>query len=147
MTARGRSSSTRRVDRDYPSAANEGRALLGAARLLQADGKWTEARGFLERALDQRDPSLVAEAAYQLGEGLRGAGQNEDAVEAYMTAAYVAPDSSWARRALLGAGQSFAALRQPESAVIVYRKLLAAAGVEPDVAATARSQLKALGVN
>jgi hypothetical protein len=64
-----------------------------------------------------------------------------------MTAAYAAPDSSWARRALLGAGQSYVTLRQPESAVIVYRKLLAASGLEPDLAATARSQLKALGVN
>jgi TolA-binding protein len=137
----------RRVDRDYPGAAKEGRALVGAARLLQADGKWTEARALLDRAIQQGDVGLIAEAAYQLGEGLRGAGQNEEAVEAYMTAAYAAPDSSWARRALLGAGQSYVTLRQPESAVIVYRKLLAASGVEPDLAATARSQLKALGVN
>jgi TolA-binding protein len=136
-----------RVNRDYPGAAKEGQALVGAARLLQTDGKWAQARALLDRAIDQGDGGQVAEAAYRLGEGLRGAGQHEEAVEAYMTAAYVAPDSIWARRALLGAGQSFVTLRQSESAVIVYRKLLAASGVEPDLAATARTQLKALGVN
>ena len=136
-----------RVDREYRSAKDDGAVLLGAARLLQADRKWAEARGFLERALSQNDPGLVTEAAYRLGEGLRAAGQNEEAVEAYMTAAYVAPDSIWGRRALLAAGQSFDALRQTEAAVIVYKKLLAASELEPELAATARSRLKALGVN
>jgi len=136
-----------RIARDYPRAASEGRSLVAGARLLAADGKWTEARAMLERALGESDVNVVAEAAFQLGEGLRAAGQNQDAVEAYMTGAYAAPDSIWARKALLGAGQSFTTLKQPESAVIVYKKLLAASGVEPDLATTARTQLKALGVN
>jgi len=135
-----------RVDRGYPNTSEGGVVMLGAARLLQAEGKWTEARAFLERALTQSDPGFVGEAAYRLGEGLRAAGQNEDAVEAYMTAAYLAPDSSWARRALLGAGQSFDALQQASSAAIVYKKLLAASSVEPELAAAARSRLKDLGV-
>ena len=46
-----------------------------------------------------------------------------------MTAAYLGPDSIWAHRALLGAGRSFVALKQPESAAIVYKKLLVASGV------------------
>ena len=54
-----------------------------------------------------------------LGEGLRDAGQHEDAIEAFMTAAYVAPDSPWARRALLAAGRSFSAVKQNDSAAIV----------------------------
>jgi TolA-binding protein len=136
-----------RIARDYPRAASEGRSLVAGARLLAADGKWTEARAMLERALGESDVNVVAEAAYQLGEGLRAAGQNQDAVEAYMTGAYAAPDSIWARKALLGAGQSFTALKQADSAIIVYKKLLAASGVEPDLATTARTQLKALGVN
>jgi len=136
-----------RVEREYPDSKDLGTVLLGAARLLQADGKWREARGVLERVLNQSDLRVVTEAAYRLGEGLRAAGQNEEAAEAYMTAAYLGPDSSWARRALLGAGQSFAALKQSESAVIVYKKLLAASGVEPELAAAARSGLRALGVN
>jgi TolA-binding protein len=136
-----------RVEREYPNNKGGPAVLLGGARLYQADGKWNEARGMLKLAIDQGDPVVVTEAAYRLGEGLRAAGQNEDAVEAYMTAAYVAPDSVWARRGLLGAGQSFSALKQPESAAIVYKKLLAASGVEPELAAEAKKNLMALGVN
>ena len=136
-----------RLDREYPDSKQRGVVMLGTARLLQAEGKWGEARGLLKRVLNQDDPRLTLEAAYRLGEGLRAAGENEDAVEAYMTAAYLGPDSIWARRALLGAGQSFTALKQPESAAIVYKKLLAASGVEPELAAQARNGLKQLGVN
>jgi TolA-binding protein len=136
-----------RLDREYPDSKQHGAVMLGMARLLQAEGAWGEASGLLKRVLDQGDPGFVIEAAYRLGEGLRAAGQNEDAVEAYMTAAYLGPDSVWARRALLGAGQSFTALKQPESAAIVYKKLLAASGVEPELAAEARNGLKALGIN
>ena len=136
-----------RLEREYPDNKQRGSAMLGTARLLQAEGKWGEASGLLKRVLDQDDRRLVIEAAYRLGEGLRAAGQNEDAVEAYMTAAYLGPDSIWARRALLGAGQSFTALKQPDSAAIVYKKLLASSGVEPDLADEARNGLKALGVN
>ena len=136
-----------RLEREYPNNKQRGAVMLATARLLQAEGKWSEASGLLKRVLDQDDPRVVTEAAYRLGEGLRAAGQNEDAVEAYMTAAYLGPDSVWARRALLGAGQSFAALKQPESAAIVYKKLLATSGVEPELATQARDGLKALGVN
>jgi TolA-binding protein len=135
-----------RIDREYPNKGGAG-ALLGTARLLQNEGRGEEARSRLKRAVNQDDPQVAAEAAYLLGEGLRAAGQNEDAVEAYMTAVYLKPDSPWARRSLLGAGQSFAALKQSESATIVYKKLLAASGVEPELATEARNGLKALGVN
>ena len=117
------------------------------ARLLQGEGKWDSARPLLQKALDAEDPATVAEAAYRLGEGHRGAGQHGDAVQAYMTAAYLGPDTPWGRKALLGAGQSFAALRQNDSAVIVYRKLLAAKGAEPELVEAARKELKSLGVN
>jgi hypothetical protein len=50
-----------------------------------------------------------------------------------------------ARRALLGAGQSFTALKQTDSAVIVYRKLLAGKTVEPELADTAKKGLRDLG--
>jgi TolA-binding protein len=136
-----------RLERQYPNSKQQGAVMLGTARLLQADGKWVEASGLLKRTLNQDDPRLVTEAAYRLGEGLRAAGQNEDAVEAYMTAAYLGPDSIWARRALLGAGRSFTALRQPEYAAIVYKKLLAASGVEPELATEAQNGLKALSAN
>src|SRR5206468_280780 len=51
------------------------------------------------------------------------------------------------RRALLGAGQSFAALKQPDFAVIVYKKLLASSGIEAELAEAAKKNLRALGAN
>jgi len=85
--------------------------------------------------------------SYRMGEGLRAAGRHQQAVESYMMAAYVAPDTPLARRALLGAGQSFTALKQADSAVIVYKKLLAARSVEPELADAAKKGLRALGAN
>ena len=43
-------------------------------------------------------------------------------------------DTPLGRRALLGAGQCFTALKQADSAIIVYKKLLAAKSVEPELA-------------
>jgi len=132
---------------EYPGERGNPAAELGVGRLLQADGKWSEARPRLERALKDGDTGIAAEAAYRLGEGLRDAGQHDQAIEAYMTAAYVVPDSVWARRALVGAGRSFTALKQNDAAVIVYRKVLAASSVEPDLETAAKTGLKALGAN
>jgi TolA-binding protein len=121
--------------------------LLGQGRLLAADGKWDEARGRLEQALDAGDGAVAAEAAYRLGEGYRSTGKPQDAADMYLTAAYLTSDSPWARRALVGAGQAFAALKQNDAAVIVYRKLLAMNGVEADLAEAARRGLRALGAS
>ena len=133
---------------ENPTGKEAPAALLGAGRLLQSEaGKWDQARPLLERAVKDGDTAIAAEAAYHLGEGLRAAGRNDEAAEAYMTAAYLAPDSVWARKALLGAGRAFAAAKQNDAAVIVYKKLLAASSVEPDLASEARSRLKSLGVN
>jgi tetratricopeptide (TPR) repeat protein len=119
--------------------------LIGQGRLLLADGKWAEARGKLEQALDIADGSLASEAAYRLAEGYRASGNTREAADFYITAAYLSADSPWARRGLLGAGQAFATLKQKDSAVIVYRKLLAMSGVEPDLTAAAQKGLQALG--
>jgi len=135
----------KRVERDFP--AYEPAALLGNARVLLLAGNWDEARPLLERAIVVGDAPVASEAAYRLGEGYRAVGRHQTAVEAYMTAVYVAPDLPMARRALLGAGQSFSALKQPDSAVIVYKKLLSSKAVEPELAATAKKNLKTLGVN
>jgi tetratricopeptide (TPR) repeat protein len=112
-----------------------------------ADGRWGEARPLLQQALTATQGEAAAEAAFQLGEGFRSSGQHQEALEAYMTAAYVAPDSAWGRRGLLGAGRSYAALKQPQPASIVYRKLLALGGVEPELADQARQGLRELGAN
>ena len=135
----------KRVANDFPDY--QAAALLGHARVLLLAGNWDEARPLLERAMATGDAAVASEAAYRLGEGYRAAGRHQPAVEAYMTAVYVAPDLPTARRALLGAGQSFSALKQPDSAIIVYRKLLAAKTVEPELADAAKKNLKALGAN
>ncbi len=121
--------------------------LLGQGRLLVADGKWDEGRGRLEQALDAGDGAVAAEAAYRLGEGFRATGKAQEAADMYMTAAYLTADSPWARRALVGAGQAFTALKQNDAAVIVYRKVLAINGVEADLAEAARRGLRALGAS
>jgi TolA-binding protein len=136
-----------RLRREHPKARGAESAVLAQARLLERGGKGDEARPLFESALASADLELQTEAAYRLGESFRAAGQHERAVEYYMTAAYLAADSAWGRRALLGAGQSFAALRERESAVIVYKKLLAAASVEPDLAEAARGALRTLEGN
>ena len=135
----------KRVGSDFP--AFQGAALLGNARVLLIAGNWEEARPLLERAVAAGDEAVAAESAYRLGEGFRGAGRHQQAVESYMTAAYVAPGTPLARRALLGAGQSFTALKQADSAVIVYKKLLGGKSVEPELADAAKKALRALGVN
>lgn len=135
-------------NRAVAAAANpkeKAQGLLGQGRLLVADGRWDEARGRFEQALDAGDGAQASEAAYRLAEGLRATGKTQEAADMYLTAAYLTGDSPWARRALLGAGQAFATLKQNDAAVIVYRKLLAISGVEPDLVDAARKGLRALG--
>ncbi len=133
-----------RLSADYPNAEWTMVARVAQGRLLQQEGRGDEAREAFEKALSGPEQAAAVEAAFLLGEGFRARGGHADAAEAYMTAAYLAPDSSWGRRALLGAGQSFTALKQSDSAVTVYRKLLAQPGVEPDLAQKAREALAAL---
>ena len=129
------------------SSKEKAQGLLGQGRLLLADGKWDEARGRLEQALDVGDAAQASEAAYRLAEGFRATGKPQEAADMYLTAAYLTGDSPWARRALVGAGQAFTALKQNDAAVIVYRKLLAMNGVEPELADAARKALRALGAS
>ncbi|HXL45923.1 MAG TPA: hypothetical protein VN977_04905, partial [Candidatus Binatia bacterium] len=72
----------------------------------------------------------------------QGEGDYPAAVEYFMTAAYVAPESAPGRRALLGAAASLVALKQPDSAAIVYKKLLEQREVPSELADAARRGLK-----
>jgi len=134
-----------RLVTDYPSSEWTPQARVAQGRLLLQGGRWDEARRALEQSLAGSDESLAVEAAFMLGEGFRARGAHEDAAEAYLTATYLAPGSVWGRRALLGAGRTFTALKQTESAVIVLRKLLAQPDLEPELAQQARQALAALG--
>ena len=129
------------------TAKEKASGLLGQGRLLAADGKWDEARGRLEQALDAGDGAVAAEAAYRLGEGYRATGKAQDAADMYLTAAYLPATRRGRGAALVGAGLAFAALKQNDAAIIVYRKLLAMNGVEPDLAEAARRGLRALNAS
>jgi TolA-binding protein len=87
---------------------------------------------------------VVAEAAQSIGETYRGEGDALAAAEYFMTAAYVAPDSPAANKALLSAAQTLAAAKQADAAAILYRKLLAHADIPAEIADAARQGLSAL---
>jgi len=114
-------------------------------RLLQELGRWDDSRRVWEQVVKEGPAEARPEAHFRIGEARRARGLHEEAVEAYMTAAYLAPRTSWGQRALFGAGQSFTALKDSNSAASVYRKLLAQPGVEPELAAEARKALRGLG--
>jgi tetratricopeptide (TPR) repeat protein len=119
--------------------------LVGYARLLTQAQRYDEARGLLQPLLKTAAPAVAAEGALALGETLEAQGDGAAAVEYFMTAAYLAPDSTSGRRALVAAGRAFATQKQPEAATIVYRKLLAQSNVPADLASAARRGLAELG--
>ncbi len=77
------------------------------------------------------EPELVAEAAYQIAEIARAAGRHEEAVDMYLTAAYLAPESQG--RALMGAVRSLVAVGDQAAAEAVFRRLAESSGEEPEI--------------
>ena len=120
-------------------------SVVGYARLLTQAQRHDEARTLLQPLLKTATASAAADAALALGETLEGQGDAAAAVEYFMTAAYLAPESTSGRRGLLAAGRVFAAQKQPEAATIVYRKLLAQSNVPAELASAARQGLSTLG--
>src|SRR6267378_5872261 len=119
-------------------------SLFGHARLLIQDKRWDAARAVLERLLRSSEPATAAEAAQALGDTYAGEGDTLAAVEYYLTAAYVAPDTPLGRRGLLSAARAFAAGKQPEPAAAAYKKLLAQADLPAELRDAARQELAAL---
>ncbi|HXG05110.1 MAG TPA: tetratricopeptide repeat protein, partial [Candidatus Binatia bacterium] len=114
---------------------------LTYARLLSGARRWAEARTAWEPILRQPDPALAAEAALAIGEAYAAENDHAAATEYFLSAAYLAPDAAPGQRALLQAGRSLAAQRQPDAAAVVYRKLLARTGVPADLVQAARQGL------
>jgi len=134
-----------RVMKD-PAGADLGPEMaLGYARLLTQEKRWDDARKVLDRLVRADDNSVVASAAGAIGETYQGEGDQLAAAEYFMTAAYVAPDTPAGRNGLLGAAAAFAALKQNDSAEVVYRKLLAQKDAPADVLEKARKGLKDIG--
>lgn len=128
-----------------PTSQWSGETVLGYARLLTQNQRYDDARRLLEPMLKAATGSAAADGALVLGEALEAQGDGAAATEYFMTAAYVAPTSTSGRRALIAAGRAFAAMKQPESAAIAYRKLLAQQNVPSDLATAARRALADLG--
>jgi TolA-binding protein len=86
-----------------------------------------------ELAASVEEPELVAEAAYQIAEIARAAGRNREAVDMYLTAAYLYPAPESQGRALMGAVRSLVALGDRDSAQAVFRRLVESSGEEPEI--------------
>jgi tetratricopeptide (TPR) repeat protein len=119
--------------------------VIGYARLLTQAKRYDDAKGLLGPLVKAATGPAAAEGALALGEVHQGQGDDAAAIEYFMTAAYVAPESTAGRRGLLAAGRAFAALKQPEAATTVYRKLLGQADVPADLTSAARRGLAELG--
>jgi len=132
-----------KAPRDESAPGWTPQTLMSHARLLSQDKRWDEARPILQRLLQKSDGAAAADAAYALGDTYAGEDPSA-AVEYYLTAAYVAPDSAQGRRGLLGAARAYAAARQPELATTAYKKLLAQNDLPADVRDAARKELAAL---
>jgi tetratricopeptide (TPR) repeat protein len=115
-----------RLLEEHPQADRSAESLLAHLRLLDELGQSERTRPVLRRLVQVSSGEVAAEGAYRLAQGLLADGQHAAAVEWYMSAAYVADGSRWARLALLGAGTSLAALGETKEALAVYRKLLPA---------------------
>jgi TolA-binding protein len=138
------------------------RALLGAGRSLTALDLPEEAlivyrmlapphsgapdelgrdAGAATRAGEPEEREASSEAAYRIAELLRAADRYEDALDMYLTAAYLSPGSARERRALLGALHSLVAAGDRQSAEALYRRLLESSASEPAILAEARRAL------
>jgi TolA-binding protein len=113
-----------RLQKDYPRFPRSARSLLLHAQLLEDQGERRRARSMLQKVVQLGDGEVMAEAAYDLGQGMSAEGQHAAAVEWYLTAFYTAERSEWGRKALLGAGRSLTALNEKKEALATYRKLI-----------------------
>ncbi|MGH7413042.1 MAG: tetratricopeptide repeat protein [Candidatus Rokuibacteriota bacterium] len=140
-------------------------ALLGAGRSLQTLNRMQEALIVYRKVLPSTpvgrlaedggsrpapadlvaDPEPAGEAAYRTAEILFGTGRSEDALDMYLTAAYLVPDSPWGRRALVGAVRSLVTTGDRASAGAIYRRLLSSSATEPELLAEARKALRPVG--
>jgi tetratricopeptide (TPR) repeat protein len=84
-----------------------------------------------ELTAEVEEPQLVAEAAYHIAEIARAAGRHEEAIDMYLTAAYLAPGSQG--HALMGAVRSLVAVGDRESAQAVFRRLVESSGPDPEI--------------
>jgi tetratricopeptide (TPR) repeat protein len=132
------------ASRSVPASEWSTELLLNYARLLTQARRYDEVKKLLEPFIKASPAPVAAEGALALGEALQGQGDQAAAIEYFMTAAYIAPDTPSGRRGLLAAARAFGTLKQREAAITIYRKLLAQRDVPPDLAGAARRGLAEL---
>ncbi|MGH7396477.1 MAG: tetratricopeptide repeat protein, partial [Candidatus Rokuibacteriota bacterium] len=133
-----------RLRRSYPHAEWTAESLLPHARVLQSLGRRPQAQVLLEEVVNGAEGEVFGEAAARLGQILRADGQHASAVKWYLTAAYVAGDSTWGRRALLGALRCLIATGDRPAAEAIYRRLQGSTATEPALLAEAREALQVM---
>jgi TolA-binding protein len=122
------------------------RKLMPAARARGASDDALRASSSVR--IDQpEDREMIGEAAYRIAEILRGAGDEESALDMYLTAAHVTAGAPAARRALLGAMRSLLTMGDRASAEAIYRRLLESSDSDPALLAEARRTLRGRGGN
>ena len=93
------------------------------------------------RVADPEDRVMQAEAAYGIAEILAGVGDQEAALDMYLTAAHLTAGTRAEDRALVGAIRSFVTMGDRASAELIYRRLQDSADRDPAVLAEARKNL------
>jgi len=106
-------------------------SLLAHARLLQETGQVDSARPLLQTVARSSKGETASEAACVLGRLESERGQHAMALEWFASAVSAAPDSRWGRLALLGSGDSLAALDRGPEALAAYTRLLDALPADP----------------
>jgi len=116
-----------RVPRTMPRTPE---SLLSQARLLRAAGQADSVLPLPQTSLPTSKGKTASEAAYAFGHLASERGQHATALEWFTKAVSAAPDSRWGRRALLGTGNSLAALDRNPEALAAYAKLIDAVPVD-----------------
>ena len=119
---------------DFPSYQAAPALLTRVAGAAASAGRWPVATRDYEKLVARyRDGSvgqrartgeMTSEAAYTLGRLAGERRQHATALEWFANAVAAAPESRWGRLALLGTGDSLAALNRNPEAVAAYTKLL-----------------------
>lgn len=118
---------------------------LRFARLLVDGKRWKDARAQLDLIIKGDETAAATEAAFYEGETFRAEGNQAEAAEYFMTAAYLGPESPFGRKALLEAASTYIALKQPDAAAIAYKKLLDQPDLPSELAQRAHAGLAAIG--
>jgi tetratricopeptide (TPR) repeat protein len=109
-------------------------SLMSQAQLLLETGQADRARRLLQTAAQSATGETASEAAYELGRLAHDRGEHATALEWFTKAVTAAPDSRSGRLALLGTGDSLAALNRKQEALAAYTKLVDSAPLRPSPA-------------